>query len=426
MDTLLSRADDLLKSWRGDNFIFGNNVLDRAGELAADLGKNYWLVFGKSVDASGSKAKLESTMRAAGFNKVGESAGAAPNSPDTDVIRVADDLKGADQQLDFVLCFGGGSLIDAAKGSVVLHAMGGECEDYFGVNVVTEKLAEQGREILPIMAIITCSASSAHLTKYSNITNMTTFQKKLIIDQSVVPKKSMFDYALTTTMNHEFTMVGGWDGIGHLTEVYWGAKEDADNFGLIEDIVLTGMELIVANLPTALESPGNLVAREGVGVGTDLGGYAIMVGSTNGPHLNSFSLVDLVDHGMGVALLNPYYGNFFAPAIPGKLKKLTAIYQKYGFIGVDANLNDVSTIGEFYARASQNFARSMGFPTKFEDIAGFTDEHMTRMLTAAKNPQLVSKLKAMPVPMSADDVDPFMGPILDAARTGDFSKIVYK
>jgi len=47
------------------------------------------------------------------------------------------------------------------------------------------------------------------------------------------------------------------------------------------------------------------------------------------------------------------------------------------------------------------------------------------MITAAKNPQLESKLKNMPTPMdpSRGDVDKYMRPVLEAAFTGDFSLI---
>jgi len=41
----------------------------------------------------------------------------------------------------------------------------------------------------------------------------------------------------------------------------------------------------------------------------------------------------------------------------------------------------------------------------------------------AKSPQLGMKLKNMPVPLTADMVDEYMKPVLEAALTGDFSAI---
>jgi len=72
------------------------------------------------------------------------------------------------------------------------------------------------------------------------------------------------------------------------------------------------------------------------------------------------------------------------------------------------------------------FAKSIGAPTKLTDIKGFTEEHITRALTAAKDPQLEMKLQNMPVPMTASDVDTYMAPILRAAVTGDMSIIKEK
>jgi len=48
---------------------------------------------------------------------------------------------------------------------------------------------------------------------------------------------------------------------------------------------------------------------------------------------------------------------------------------------------------------------------------------MERALEAAKDPQLRMKLQNMPVPLTAEMVDEYMGPILEAAQDGDLSLI---
>jgi alcohol dehydrogenase len=70
------------------------------------------------------------------------------------------------------------------------------------------------------------------------------------------------------------------------------------------------------------------------------------------------------------------------------------------------------------------FAKDLNFPTTLKE-AGATREHLDRMLTAAKNPQLKMKLQNMPTPMDAEkgDVDRLMKPVLEAAFTGDLSLI---
>ena len=64
-----------------------------------------------------------------------------------------------------------------------------------------------------------------------------------------------------------------------------------------------------------------------------------------------------------------------------------------------------------------------GLPHHPRAASGFTEEHIDRALKAAKNPQLESKLRNMPVPMTADDVDEYMGPVLRAARRGNLTLI---
>jgi alcohol dehydrogenase class IV len=166
--------------------------------------------------------------------------------------------------------------------------------------------------------------------------------------------------------------------------------------------------------------------REALGLGTDLGGHAIMIGSTNGPHLNSFSMVDIMDHGQATALLMPYYTCFFAPAIRGKLLKVGTIYQRHGYVDGEVDLEGLSgeELGRTVGGAMACMAEGVDFPTALEQVKGFTEEHEQRMLAAAKDPALASKLQGMPIPMKPEEVDRYMGSVLRAARTGDFSLIV--
>ena len=68
-------------------------------------------------------------------------------------------------------------------------------------------------------------------------------------------------------------------------------------------------------------------------------------------------------------------------------------------------------------------SQRIGFPTTLGEVEGFSDRYIEQALTAAKNPQLKMKLENMPVPLTADMIDEYMGPILVAARDGDLSII---
>jgi alcohol dehydrogenase len=81
-------------------------------------------------------------------------------------------------------------------------------------------------------------------------------------------------------------------------------------------------------------------------------------------------------------------------------------------------------LGLAVANGMISFARDLNFPTTLKE-AGATQEHLHRMLAAAKNPQLKMKLQNMPAPMDAEkgDLDRLMKPVLEAAFTGDLRLI---
>jgi len=80
-------------------------------------------------------------------------------------------------------------------------------------------------------------------------------------------------------------------------------------------------------------------------------------------------------------------------------------------------------LGMAVAEAMIALSKRIGFPTTLGEVKGFTDGHIERALTAAKDPQLKMKLQNMPVPLTAEMVDEYMGPILEAAKDGDLSRI---
>jgi alcohol dehydrogenase class IV len=164
-------------------------------------------------------------------------------------------------------------------------------------------------------------------------------------------------------------------------------------------------------------------ARTALGLATDLGGYAIMLGGTNGAHLTSFSLVDILSHGRACYIMNPYYTVFFAPAVEEPLRMVGRIFKEAGFTTASVERLRGRDLGLAVAEAMISFGQKIGFPTTLGEVKGFTEEHIRRALAAAKDPALKMKLENMPVPMTAEMVDDYMGPILEAARTGNLNLI---
>jgi hypothetical protein len=122
-------------------------------------------------------------------------------------------------------------------------------------------------------------------------------------------------------------------------------------------------------------------------------------------------------------MLNPYYTVFFSPAIQDQLQHLAELLNKYGLVEEASIRLKGKELGIAVAQGLIVLSKRVNFPTTLTQIADLTPAHIERALKGAKNPQLSSKLKNMPVPMTSDQVDEYMRPVLEAAMTGDFKLI---
>ena len=414
------RARMLLQEFKGDEYLYGTDVLPEVGQFAAPLGNEAVLVRGTFAGSDEYVRTISASLSRAGVTLVGEIKGARPNAPRDDLLRIADEFRSLEPGL--VVSFGGGSTLDAVKAAEVLRTLGGTIEDYFGTGLVSQWLARHNRSLTPHVAIQTVASSAAHLTKYSNITDLSTGQKKLIVDEALVPRTAVFDYEVTYSQPPSLTADGAMDGVSHSLEVLYGAVGRA-HYARAEEVAVTGIGLALNHLPQALENPENPQARAALCLSTDLGGYSIMIGGTNGGHLTSFSLVDILSHGRACAIMNPYYTVFFAPAIEQPLRAIGGIYREAGLAPASVTRLRGRDLGMAVAEGMLEFAARIGFPTRLSEVDGFSDEHIERALTAAKNPQLKMKLENMPVPLTAEMVDDYMAPILEAAREGELSLV---
>ena len=418
--TDVEKAKALLQEFKGDSYLYGKGALKDVSKSAKVLGNKAALIRDTFQGSNRYIKIVTESLAQGGVKLLGQIKGARPNCPREDLFRITDELKVLDP--DVVISFGGGSTIDAAKAAEVLRQLGGDIDDYFGVGLVTEALNKSGSKLTGHVAIQTVSSSAAHLTKYSNITDLSTGQKKLIVDDAIVPARPVFDYEVTYSQPSGLTADGALDGVAHSLEVLYGSS-GKDNYFKTKAIAESCISLTVKYLPKVIENPRDNNARDALCLATDLGGYAIMTGGTNGGHLTSFSLVDILSHGRACAIMNPYYTVFFAPAIEDALRLVGGIYKDAGLTNADIDNLRGRELGIAVAEAMFELARKIGFPICLNDVEGFSREHIRRALTSAKNPQLKMKLQNMPIPLTTEMIDDYMGPVLEAAASGDLSVI---
>lgn len=423
MENKIKLAEKLLKDYKGDNFSFGLGCLKDIGKFVLDFGKEILLIISQHDWAKPLRDEIKDILIENNIKIIAETGTSDENTPDKDVFALADLIK--TMKPESIVCVGGGSATDCAKAANILASLDPDeknIELFFGTGKVSEIMSISGvSKLYPLIAVQVAAGSGSHITKYANVTNIKENQKKIIIDNAIIPDRAIFDYLTTLTMPLSLTLDGAMDGFSHCLESYYGVNEQAGDFKLVEEICLTGITLIIDNLPLLVKNLRSKELRKSIGLATDLGAYAITLYGTNGAHLNSYNFIDILTHGKICAMLNPYYTVFFSPAIENKLRKIALIYKKY--INEDISKLKGRELGITIAKAMIEFSRQINFPVKLDEIKGFNDEYIARALSAAKNPQLKSKLENMPVSLTADKVDEYMRPVLEAAKTGDFGKI---
>jgi alcohol dehydrogenase len=428
MSDLFAKSRKVLSDWKGDKYVFGRGVLPQIGKLAAQFGKKALVVCNTTYMKPTADAVTEA-LKSAGVTLAGNAIvpDAGPNAPRADVYRIETYI--LHHKPDVIIAVGGGSTIDACKAANFLASLGGEVtpeiDHWFGTGIVSEALKKTGKKLFPMIAVETSASSGAHLTKYSNITDPVVGQKKLVVDEAIVPPYSLFDYDVTASMPVPVTIDGALDSIAHCFEVFTGLPANApkEKYDLCAALTETAVELTVQYAPRVMKDPKDMEAREAIGMSTDLGGYAIMVGGTHGPHMTSFSLVDLTGHGTACGLMNPYYAVFFAPAIENQLRLVGNIFKKHGYISENLENLKGRDLGLAFAKGMIAFAKSINAPTTLSELPKWNDSYVEKILTAAKDPQLDMKLKNMPIPLNASMVDEYMGPIIRAAVNGDVTGI---
>ena len=124
--------------------------------------------------------------------------------------------------------------------------------------------------------------------------------------------------------------------------------------------------------------------------------------------------------------MSSYFTVFIKPAVEDRARKIKKLIKRRGDIDTDRDALSARELGPAVAESILSFNRQIGFPTTLAEIAGIGRVVVEKILTAAKDPQLGSKMQNLPVPLIADLVDQYMGPVLEAAWSGALTKIAIR
>lgn len=286
--------------------MFGEGMLNKLGDQPMP-GRRALIIIsnGKSTRANGYLARTEEQLHRAGVETYVFD-GVAPNPSVGNVNAGAKVAR--DNDCDFLVALGGGSVMDCAKSIAVMATNEGELWDYVPIG------SGKGQPIavrpLPIIAITTTAGTGSETDSSGVITKEDTFEKAYVGDASLFPVLSIVDAELMKSVPATFTAYQGFDALFHSTEGYI-----AKGANLMSDMyALEAIRNIAEYLPRAINDGNDIEARTRVAFGNTLSGGVMCLTLITSEHALEHALSAYhpnLPHGAGLIMVSRAYYKYF-------------------------------------------------------------------------------------------------------------------
>jgi alcohol dehydrogenase len=291
-----------LRKFVAPEFVFGPGSRHLAGRYAVNLGaRRALLVTDPGVIAAGWAGQVAQALEESGIAYRIFSA----LTPNPKAEEVMDGVRVYEENAsDVIVCVGGGSVIDCAKGIGIVASNKRHILDFEGVDNVP-------RPPPPLICIPTTSGTSADISQFAIITDTAERVKIAIISKAVVPDVSLVDPDTAFTMDPYLTACTGLDALVHAIEAFVSQAS-----GPVSDLhALEAIRLIHGNLLGVLEAPDDPGRRSNMMLGSLHAGLAFSNASLGAVHAMAHSLGGFKDlaHGECNAMLLDHVIEFNYP-----------------------------------------------------------------------------------------------------------------
>lgn len=205
-------------------------------------------------------------------------------------------------QPEWIIGFGGGSAMDAAKVMWAFYENEADSYEEFRENGGIQCLGEKAR----LICIPTSSGTGSEVTKAAVIKDSKTHIKYPIADMQwrLVPDIAILYPPFTYTMPADFTASCGMDAVTHAVEAWVSRSANAFSSAMAAG----AFRLAVKNILTACASPENEEAREAMLEASCMAGIAFTNSSLGIAHAVSHAYGGLtgLPHGLINAVILPY------------------------------------------------------------------------------------------------------------------------
>jgi alcohol dehydrogenase YqhD (iron-dependent ADH family) len=336
-----------------------------AKNLAAELtnaGPNVMLAYGGgSIKKNGVYDELIGILKDAG-KTVTEFTGIMSNPTYAKVQEGA--VLARENNIDFILAVGGGSVIDCCK---IISAQAKLDKDIWELEYTDHK---QPTEFIPMGAVVTAFGTGAEMNNGAVITNEEKMLKSAL--WGAFYSFAILDPAYTMTMPMKQVISGAFDSLSHSMETYMGSPREVN---LSDEINEATQRNIIRNIRATLKDPQDIQARSELIWAAAMAENGILkIGKVTDfqCHMLEHQLGAYTDcnHGQGLAVLHPVLYKHMMPEANQQFARMaTEVW------GIDPSGKTEAELAADFVDALADFIREIGLPTTFAemDIPADTD-----------------------------------------------------
>ena len=335
---------------------FGEKAAEKnlPAELAK-VGQNVMLAYGGgSIKRNGVYDELMGLLTAAG-KTVTEFSGIMSNPTYAKVQEGA--RLARENNIDFILAVGGGSVIDCCK---VVSAQAKTEEDLWELETV---LRGSPTGFIPMGAVVTAFGTGAEMNNGAVITNETKKVKGPL--WGAFYDFAILDPAYTMTMPMGQVISGSFDALSHCMETYMGSPRETN---LSDEINEACQRNIIRNLRVTLRNPQDIKARSELLWAAAMGENGMLkIGKVTDfqAHMLEHQLGAYTDcnHGQGLAVIHPVLYRHMLPEAAPQFARLAV-----NVWGVDPAGKTETELANAFIDALSSFIREAGLPTTFAEM----------------------------------------------------------
>lgn len=348
---------------------FGRDQLKNLGAELKKHGTRVLMTYGGgSIKRIGLYDRVVKEIKEAGL-QLFELSGIEPNPRIDSVRRGAQMCK--EHDIDVLLAVGGGSTIDATK-----FMAAGACVDHDPWDFLDLGKRAPIEQALPIVSILTLSATGSEMDSGGVISNPETKDKLGRQAPALLPKASFLDPTNTFSVSPYQTACGAADMMSHIFEVYFNMTPDL----YMLDCFMEGLlKTIIRYAPIAMREPDNYEARANLMWASS---WAIN-GFINGgkqkawschPMEHELSAIYDITHGLGLAILTPRWMDYCLD------ETTVSKYVQFGVnvFGIDPTLQPMEIAHEAIQRLSDFFFNTLQLKRTFPEV-GIDETHFATM-----------------------------------------------